>query len=126
MDHVTGKPPAPQADRDAWAEPGVEELGGGVYRIPLPLPGDALRAVNIYAITGDEGEELRTGDPNEDCTPDDRPDLDPRSRRKPRKLLLRTDLLTAETEALYASICGVIVLRTARIGASFRKPQTAA
>jgi glyoxylase-like metal-dependent hydrolase (beta-lactamase superfamily II) len=55
LDHVTGKPSAPQADRNAWAEPGVEELGGGVYRIPLPLPGDALRAVNIYAITGDEG-----------------------------------------------------------------------
>jgi glyoxylase-like metal-dependent hydrolase (beta-lactamase superfamily II) len=55
LDDVTGKTPAPQADRNAWAEPGVEELGGGVYRIPLPLPGDALRAVNIYAITGDEG-----------------------------------------------------------------------
>jgi hypothetical protein len=50
------------------------------------------------AITGSEGEELRTGDPNEDCTPDDRPDLDPTSRRKPRKLLLRTDLVTAEID----------------------------
>ncbi|HEX8109351.1 MAG TPA: hypothetical protein VF516_16580, partial [Kofleriaceae bacterium] len=50
------------------------------------------------AITGDEGDELRTGDPNEDCTPDDRPDLDPTSRRKPRKLLLRTDLVTADID----------------------------
>jgi glyoxylase-like metal-dependent hydrolase (beta-lactamase superfamily II) len=58
LDHVTGKPSAPQTDRNAWAEPGVEELGGGVHRIPLPLPGDALRAVNIYAITGDEGVYL--------------------------------------------------------------------
>lgn len=50
------------------------------------------------AITIDASDELRTGDPNEDCTPDDRPDLDPRSRRKPRKLLLRSDLLTAEID----------------------------
>src|SRR5437588_9857645 len=25
------------ADRYAWTEPDVEDLGGGVYRIPLPL-----------------------------------------------------------------------------------------
>ena len=43
----------PQDDRHAWAEPGVEDLGGGLYRIPLPLPGDALTAVNVYAITGE-------------------------------------------------------------------------
>jgi hypothetical protein len=55
----------------------------------------ALSAV----ITGDASDELRSGDPNEDCTPDDRPDLDPRSPRKPRKLLLRTDRLTAELDA---------------------------
>jgi hypothetical protein len=54
----------------------------------------ALSAV----VTGDEGDELRSGDPNEDCTPDDRPDADPRSRRKPRKLLLRTDLVTVEID----------------------------
>ena len=30
------------ADRYAWAEPEVEDLGGGVYRIPLPLPLDGL------------------------------------------------------------------------------------
>jgi glyoxylase-like metal-dependent hydrolase (beta-lactamase superfamily II) len=52
VDHVTG---TPQADRNAWTEPGVEDLGGGVHRIPLPLPGDALRAVNIYAIASDDG-----------------------------------------------------------------------
>ena len=58
MNHVTSGPPAPRADRNAWAEPGTEDLGGGVYRIPLPLPGDALRAVNIYAIAGEEGVSL--------------------------------------------------------------------
>ncbi len=43
-------------------------------------------------------DDLRTGDPNEDCTPDDRPDPDPTSRRKPRKLLLHTDLITADVD----------------------------
>ncbi|HEY0480157.1 MAG TPA: translocation/assembly module TamB domain-containing protein [Kofleriaceae bacterium] len=50
------------------------------------------------AVSGDESDALRTGDPNEDCTPDDRPDPDPRSHRKPRKLLLRTDLVTVEID----------------------------
>jgi hypothetical protein len=54
----------------------------------------ALSAV----VSGDEGDQLRSGDPNEDCTPDDHPDPDPRSKRKPRKLLLRSDLITAEID----------------------------
>ena len=61
MDHVTSqasRPPASRADRHAWAEPGVEDLGDGLYRIPLPLPGDALKAVNVYAIAGDDGVDL--------------------------------------------------------------------
>ncbi len=58
MDHVTSWPPASQADRHAWAAPEVEDLGGRLYRIPLPLPGDALRAVNVYAIAGDDGVDL--------------------------------------------------------------------
>ena len=49
------------SNRYAWAEPGVEDLGGGVFRIPLPLGMDALRAVNIYAITGAEGVDLIDG-----------------------------------------------------------------
>jgi glyoxylase-like metal-dependent hydrolase (beta-lactamase superfamily II) len=47
MSHAT-------ADRYAWTEPGVEDLGGGVHRIPLPLPMEGLKAVNVYAI-GDPG-----------------------------------------------------------------------
>ncbi|MFC4000558.1 MBL fold metallo-hydrolase [Prauserella oleivorans] len=39
-----------------WAEPGVYRVAPGVYRIPLPLPNDALRAVNVYAIT--DGDSL--------------------------------------------------------------------
>jgi glyoxylase-like metal-dependent hydrolase (beta-lactamase superfamily II) len=46
------------ADRYAWAEPGVEDLGEGVYRIPLPLPIDGLKAVNVYAITDPGGVDL--------------------------------------------------------------------
>jgi glyoxylase-like metal-dependent hydrolase (beta-lactamase superfamily II) len=46
------------ADRYAWTEPAVEDLGGGIYRIPLPLPLDGLKAVNVYAITDPGGVDL--------------------------------------------------------------------
>jgi glyoxylase-like metal-dependent hydrolase (beta-lactamase superfamily II) len=36
--------------RDTWTEPGAFEITPGVYRIPLPLPNDGLRAVNVYAL----------------------------------------------------------------------------
>jgi len=39
-----------------WDEPGCEEVAKGVHRIPLPLPNDGLRAVNIYVI--EEGDHL--------------------------------------------------------------------
>ena len=58
MDYVTNQAPAAKDDRHAWAEPGVEDLGGGLYRIPLPLPGDALTAVNVYAMVSDDGVDL--------------------------------------------------------------------
>jgi len=58
VDYVTSQAPAVEVDRHAWAEPGVEDLGGGLYRIPLPLPGDALTAVNVYAMIGDDGVDL--------------------------------------------------------------------
>ena len=58
MDYVTSRASATWEDRHAWAEPGVEALGGGLYRIPLPLPGDALTAVNVYAMVGDDGVDL--------------------------------------------------------------------
>jgi glyoxylase-like metal-dependent hydrolase (beta-lactamase superfamily II) len=37
----------PPAD---WTAAGTYEVALSVYRIPLPLPGDGLRAVNVYAI----------------------------------------------------------------------------
>jgi glyoxylase-like metal-dependent hydrolase (beta-lactamase superfamily II) len=45
-------------DRHAWAATETEDLGNGLYRIPLPLPGDALHAVNVYAIVGPDGVNL--------------------------------------------------------------------
>lgn len=42
-------------DRHAWERPGAFEVAPGVHRIPLPLPNDGLKAVNVYAISdGDE------------------------------------------------------------------------
>jgi glyoxylase-like metal-dependent hydrolase (beta-lactamase superfamily II) len=60
VDYVNSQAPAVKAkdDRHAWAEPGVEDLGNGLYRIPLPLPGDALTAVNIYAMVSENGVDL--------------------------------------------------------------------
>jgi glyoxylase-like metal-dependent hydrolase (beta-lactamase superfamily II) len=38
-----------------WTEPGAFEVAPGVHRIPLPMPNDGLRAVNVYAIAAGEG-----------------------------------------------------------------------
>jgi glyoxylase-like metal-dependent hydrolase (beta-lactamase superfamily II) len=40
----------------AWTQPGAYQVSQGVYRIPLPLPHDGLRAVNVYALV--DGEQL--------------------------------------------------------------------
>ena len=40
----------------SWAAPGAFGVARGVYRIPLPLPSNALRAVNVYAI--EDGDTL--------------------------------------------------------------------
>ena len=37
-------------DRHAWTHEGAYLVAPGVHRIPLPLPSDGLRAVNVYAI----------------------------------------------------------------------------
>ena len=42
-------------DRHAWIEEGAHAVAPGVHRIPLPLPSDGLRAVNIYAIEAGSG-----------------------------------------------------------------------
>ena len=45
-------------DRHAWEVPGAFEVAAGVHRIPLPLPGDGLKAVNVYAIEQPDGVVL--------------------------------------------------------------------
>jgi hypothetical protein len=82
-----------------WPAAGLKKVLTGGW-VPL-----TLRDVRVWDdcvlsadVADDDDEELRTGDPNEDCTPDDRPDPDPTSKRKPRKLLLRTPLITAEID----------------------------
>lgn len=44
-----------------WTHPGAFEVSPGVHRIPLPLPMDGLRAVNVYAIDTAEGLTLIDG-----------------------------------------------------------------
>ncbi|MBK6010215.1 MBL fold metallo-hydrolase [Streptomyces sp. MBT53] len=44
--------PTPRLDRGRWAQAGPETVRPGVHRIPLPLPEDGLRAVNVYALEG--------------------------------------------------------------------------
>ncbi|WP_020496782.1 MBL fold metallo-hydrolase [Sciscionella marina] len=49
---------AENASRNAWAQPGSYEVTEGVFRIPLPMPNDGLRAVNVYAIRDGDGFTL--------------------------------------------------------------------
>lgn len=41
-----------------WTEPGAHPVLPGVHRIPLPLPLDGLRAVNVYVLDGPDGPTL--------------------------------------------------------------------
>jgi glyoxylase-like metal-dependent hydrolase (beta-lactamase superfamily II) len=41
-----------------WTTPGVFRCAPGVHRIPLPLPNDGLRAVNVYAVADGDGWTL--------------------------------------------------------------------
>jgi len=46
--------PSPESKLQ-WIEEGAHEVAQGVWRIPLPLPFDGLRAVNTYAIEASDG-----------------------------------------------------------------------
>jgi glyoxylase-like metal-dependent hydrolase (beta-lactamase superfamily II) len=48
-------------DEPHWTEPGAYPVSEGIHRIPLPLPMDGLRAVNVYAIETEEGLTLVDG-----------------------------------------------------------------
>ena len=45
----------------AWTEPGAYEVAAGVHRVPLPLPDDGLRAINVYVLTTPDGLVLVDG-----------------------------------------------------------------
>lgn len=38
-----------------WVDPGAFEVVPGVHRVPLPLPNDGLRAVNVYVLSTPSG-----------------------------------------------------------------------
>ncbi|WGL52856.1 MBL fold metallo-hydrolase [Nocardioides sp. BP30] len=44
-----------------WTEPGAFRVAEGIHRIPLPLPMDGLRAVNVYAVETPSGLTLVDG-----------------------------------------------------------------
>lgn len=44
-----------------WSAEGAWKVTDGIYRIPLPLPMDGLRAVNVYLIESDAGPTLIDG-----------------------------------------------------------------
>ncbi|HYG93621.1 MAG TPA: MBL fold metallo-hydrolase [Nocardioides sp.] len=44
-----------------WAAEGAWPVAPGIHRIPLPLPMDGLKAVNVYAVEGDDGLTLIDG-----------------------------------------------------------------
>lgn len=44
-----------------WTEPGAWQVAPGVRRIPLPLPMDGLRAINVYVMETDDGLVLVDG-----------------------------------------------------------------
>ncbi|MFL6173855.1 MAG: MBL fold metallo-hydrolase [Marmoricola sp.] len=44
-----------------WTEPGAWQVAPGVRRVPLPLPMDGLRAVNVYVMETDDGLVLVDG-----------------------------------------------------------------
>lgn len=44
-----------------WAEEGAWPVADGLWRVPLPLPGDVLKAVNVYVAEADSGIVLVDG-----------------------------------------------------------------
>ena len=57
---ATGHAVSPDSGRH-WADEGAWEVAEGIHRIPLPLPMDALKAVNVYVLQGDDGLTLIDG-----------------------------------------------------------------
>ncbi len=49
------------SDAPHWSEPGAYPVADGIHRIPLPLPLDGLRAVNVYVVETGRGLTLVDG-----------------------------------------------------------------
>ena len=60
LGRVTDRNDSPDSGRH-WADAGAWPTAPGVHRIPLPLPSDGLRAVNVYALESEEGLTLIDG-----------------------------------------------------------------
>src|SRR5215813_14534361 len=45
----------------SWTDPGLFTVAPGVHRVPLPLPTDGLRAVNVYVLEDGDGLVLIDG-----------------------------------------------------------------
>ncbi len=56
----TSRAVSPDSGRP-WSDAGAWPVSPGVHRIPLPLPSDGLRAVNVYAVETDEGLTMVDG-----------------------------------------------------------------
>jgi glyoxylase-like metal-dependent hydrolase (beta-lactamase superfamily II) len=56
MESPPAEAPYVPAGSGPWTDPGAHRVAAGVHRIPLPLPGDALKAVNVYAV--EDGDRL--------------------------------------------------------------------
>lgn len=56
----TGKAISPDSG-EHWAAEGAWQVAEGIHRIPLPLPMDALKAINVYVIAADDGLTLIDG-----------------------------------------------------------------
>ena len=56
----TGRSVSPDSG-EHWTAEGAWPVADGIHRIPLPLPMDGLRAVNVYVIEGPDGLTLIDG-----------------------------------------------------------------
>ena len=60
-DEKTMVPLTGGTDDGRWPEPGCYPVADGIHRIPLRLPQDGLRAVNVYVLETDAGLGLIDG-----------------------------------------------------------------
>jgi glyoxylase-like metal-dependent hydrolase (beta-lactamase superfamily II) len=51
----------PTTDVPEWQAPGPVPVAPGIHRIPLPMPSDALRAVNVYTLASEDELTLIDG-----------------------------------------------------------------